>query len=193
MRHLLGAVSFLALILVSSSAFALDAYQDRRGIFLGMGLGGGIGAASTDLSGESTGLDTGRQIGLDLSATVGGGVTESLTIGAQGNWWVRTVKFGERSLEHQHLNLLANANLFILSGLYVEAGAGLAYAAFDTARGDIETFTYRELGLAARGGAGFEFFLNGTTALGVNAGYTRHFYNNAEFDTLSVGFTVRWY
>lgn len=185
--------TFLALTLLASSAFALDGYKDRRGIFLGIGVGGGVGAADTDLDGEATGLDDGRQLGLDLNATVGGGVTEFLTVGAQGNWWIRTVQLGDRSLDHQHLNFLANANFFFLDGFYAEGGAGLAYAAFDTARGDASTFTYRELGLAVRAGAGFEFFLNGTTAFGLNAGYTRHFYNNATFDTVNGMVTVRWY
>ena len=102
----IGIATFLALTLVASSAWALDGYKDRRGIFLGVGLGGGVGAADTDVDGEATGLDDGRQLGLDLSATLGGGVTEFLTVGAQGNWWIRTVQLGERSLEHQHLNLM---------------------------------------------------------------------------------------
>ncbi len=194
MRHrLVQAIVAIAFLVIAAPALALDGYKDRRGLFLGVGLGGGVGAASTELARESTGLDDGRQLGLDLSATLGGGATEYLTFGAQGNWWIRTVRLGDRSLEHQHLNFLAAANFFIIDGLYAEGGAGLAYAAFDTARGDVETFTYRELGLALKVGAGYEFFLNGTTAIGFGAGYTRHFYNNARFDTVNGVVTVRWY
>lgn len=192
-RTVMMAAVLLVGILASTHALALDGYEDRRGLFLGVGVGGGVGAASTSLDGEQTGLDDGRQLGLDLSATLGGGANEYLTLGGQGNWWIRTVQIGDRSLSHQHLNFLAAANFFVLEGLYAEGGVGLAYAVFDAARNGNEVFTYRELGLAAKVGGGYEFFMNGTTAVGFNLGYTRHFYNNATFDTVNGMVTVRWY
>ncbi len=158
-----------------------------------MGVGGGVGSASVDDSDQSTGLDDDRLLGLHLSAVVGGGAYERLTIGAEGNWWIRTVELGDRSSSHQHLSFNAVGNLFILEGLYALGGVGLAYALFDTSEGGLDETRYRELGLAAKAGAGFEFFLNGTVAAGVEFAYTRHFYNNADFDTLNGGVTLRWY
>lgn len=192
-RHLTTTAIVLIALFFGVEATALDAYEDRRGLFLGIGIGGGVGAATTTFDGDQTGLDEGRQLGLNLSATLGGGANEFLTLGGQGNWWIRTVKVGSRSLSHQHLNFLADANLFFFDGFYGEGGVGLAYAVFDTARNSETTFTYRELGLAAKVGAGYEFFMNGTTAVGFNASYTRHFYNNANFDTVNGAITVRWY
>lgn len=179
-------------VLATSQASALDGYKDRRGIFGGLGVGGGVGASEVDESGQVTGLDDGRQMGLTLRAEVGGGYTNWLTFSGQGNWWIRTVEVGTQKLEHHHFNLLTNANFYPIDILYVTGGFGLAYAAFDADLG-ASTKEYREMGFAAKAGVGGEFFINGTVAAGVEASYTRHFYSNGFFDTVSGGMTIRWY
>lgn len=192
-RRIAGWMVFALATFVASQAFALDAYQDRRGIFAGVNVGGGAGFVGVDPVTDVTGLDENRRLGFHLGAEVGGGIGTRLTASLQGNWWIRTVTLGSRHLDHQHLNFMPTANLFIIDGFYAEGGAGLAYAVFDAERNDIRIQKYREMGLAAKLGLGYEFFLNGTVAAGIKAGYTRHFYGNANFDTISGMVTLRWY
>ncbi|MBA2665326.1 MAG: outer membrane beta-barrel protein [Bradymonadaceae bacterium] len=193
MRHLIALGLAAIVFAMSSQAAALDAYKDRRGLFVGLGVGGGAGSVSTDAPGEFTGLDQNYELGLHLNGIVGGGWTRNIIFGAEFNWWIRNVQVGERQLDHQHMSFNAVTNVFLLGPLYLQAGAGLAYAVFDTFRAGDQTTEYREMGLALKGGAGFEYFLNGTVAAGAQVGYTRHFYGGADFDTLAAGITLRWY
>lgn len=181
-------------LMISSSAFALDNYADRKGAFFGLGIGGGIGAVDTEENGLTNGLGDGRKLGLGLHAIIGGGVNDNIVLGLGVNTWIRSVEQGSQDYSHQHWNFLANGNFFLIDGLYIDAGAGLAYASFDATQGT-NTTTYNEMGLALRGGLGYEFFLNGTHALGINAGYTRHFYFDADaaFDTIGASIGIRWY
>ncbi|MEM1348452.1 MAG: outer membrane beta-barrel protein [Myxococcota bacterium] len=180
------------LTLTTSSASALDGYQDRRGLFLGVGVGAGLGAAATDAQ-EQNGLDDGRRLGMHVNALVGGGATERLVLAAQGNMWRRTVSINDFASAHTHLSANAVANYFILDGLFLEAGAGLAYGSFDTFVQGQSSSRYREMGLATKAGAGFEFFVNSQTAIGAHFGYTRHFYARSNFDTLNLNISARWY
>jgi hypothetical protein len=191
-RIIVQSLLITGFLLATSQASALDGYKDRRGVFSGVAVGGGVGASEVDTEGQTTGLDDAREMGLTLRAELGGGYTEWLTFSGQGNWWIRTVEVGSRKLEHHHFNFLANANFFPIEILYVTGGFGLAYAAFDTSLGT-STKEYREMGFAAKAGVGTEFFVNGTVAAGVEASYTRHFYSNGYFDTISGGMTLRWY
>lgn len=192
-RKIAGLLFFFAVAIAASPALALDGYEDRRGIFAGVNVGGGAGFAAVDQASDLTGLDENRQLGLHLGAEVGGGLSEMITASLEGNWWIRTVRLGSRHLNHQHLSFLPVGRLFIIDGLNVGLGAGLAYAMFDAERNNIELQKYREMGLAVKANVGYEFFLNGTVAAGLEVGYTRHFYGNADFDTLSGKVTVRWY
>lgn len=190
--NVIGGLVTLGVLLAGSQAMALDAYKDRRGVFVGAAIGGGVGASESDREGESTGLDDQRQMGLTLRAELGGGVTQNLVFSGQGNWWIRTVQVNGRDLEHQHLNLLANANLFVIEGLYLTGGFGLAYGSYDS-ESLLRVNHYSEMGVAAKAGAGVEFFVNGTVAAGVEASYTRHFYSESYFDTIGGGIVIRWY
>ena len=191
-RFSLSAAVLLLLTLLCAQAFALDGYKDRRGLFGGLSVGGGAGAVNSELTNETTGAESGRKLGLHLSGMVGGGVSQNLLFAGEASMWLRTVELGDRQLEHNHLSFNAVANFFVIEGFFLEGGGGLAYAIFDTSR-DGEATHYQELGLALKGGAGFEFFINSDAAIGVKFGYTRHFYENAEFDTVVGGVTVRWY
>ncbi len=190
--NVIGGLVTLGVLLAGSQAMALDAYKDRRGVFVGASIGGGVGASELDREGESTGLDDKRQMGLTLRAELGGGVTQNLVFSGQGNWWIRTVQVNQRDLEHQHLNFLANVNLFLIEGLYVTGGFGLAYGSYDS-ESLLRVNHYSEMGVAAKAGAGAEFFVNGTVAAGVEATYTRHFYSESYFDTIGGGIVIRWY
>jgi hypothetical protein len=177
----------------STSAFALDGYQDRRGLFAGVGVGGGVGSVGVDQSDERTGIDRGRKAGLHLNAIFGGGATDRLVLGGEANLWQRTVVVNEDSLSHSHWSFNAVADLFVLDGIFVEVGGGLAYGAFQAQEAGQELVRYQELGFAAKAGGGFEFFVNSQVAIGMRVGYTRHFYSNSDFDTIAGGFSVRWY
>jgi len=181
----------LTIMSISSSAFALDGYADRRGLFSGIGLGGGVGLVESENG--STGIDQGRKLGMHMSAIVGGGASEHIVVGGEANWWARTAQIGTRNLSHHHLSFNAIADVFILDGFYLEGGGGLAYTIFDAERSGQQIIRYQELGLAVKGGAGFEFFVNSQVAIGMKMGYTRHFYSNTDFDTVAGGITLRWY
>ena len=185
------AAALLLLCVTQTSAMALDGYQDRRGLFTGVGVGGGVGMVESE-DGQ-TGVDSGRKLGLHLSALVGGGVHERLTVAGEASWWARNVLLNDYVLNHHHLSFNALANLFLLEGIFLEGGGGLAYAIYDTQTPDRPDFRYQELGLSLKGGAGFEFFVNSQIAVGLKAGYTRHFYSRASFDTVAGGLTIRWY
>lgn len=189
---LVGGLLAAGVVLAGSQAMALDAYKDRRGVFAGVAVGGGVGASEVDQEGEITGLDDSRQMGLALRAEIGGGMSQNLVVSGQGNWWLRTVDVNGRSLEHQHLNLLANINFFLIENLYLTGGFGLAYGSYQSQNGSLVK-EYSEMGVAAKGGAGAEFFVNGTLAAGVEASYTRHFYSDSYFDTINGGIVIRWY
>jgi hypothetical protein len=186
-------VCALAIMCVSGQAFALDGYQDRRKLFWGLGLGGGVGLVNAEDPQDATGLDQGRKLGMHLSGVVGGGLTQNITLGGEVNLWSRQVRINDAELAHNHANFMALANLFLIEGLHLEGGAGFAYGAYDTVRGSGQTTSYGEMGLALKAGAGFEFFVNSQIAIGVRAGYTRHFYTNGDFDTVAGGATFRWY
>lgn len=191
-HHVLAITTLIALLCMSTQAFALDGYEDRRGLLAGVAVGGGVGIVESEEG--LTGIDQGRKLGFHLSGMVGAGLSERLTLFGEANWWARSVELGENKLASNHYSFNATGNLFLLEGIYVSGGAGLAYASYDAQRGvGVPVENYRELGLAVKGGGGFEFFVNGNTAIGVKIDYTRHFYNNAEFDTLAGGFTLRWY
>ncbi len=199
-RHGLGRVRgpmiacvVLFVLFWSSQAAALDAYKDRRGLFVGLGIGGGAGQVNTGKPNELTGFDDNYKLGLNVNGIIGGGWTRNVIFGSEFNWWIRNVQLGPHELEHQHMSFNAVTNIFLLGPLYVHAGGGLAYAVYDTFMDGDQITEYGEMGLSLKAGVGFEYFVNGTVAAGAQVGYTRHFYENAEFDTISGGITVRWY
>lgn len=182
----------LTLVAAPEEAHARDGYRWRKGPMFGLKVGGGIGGADLDVANELTGLEAKRQMGVLLGVNLGAGYNERLVLGAEGNLWARTVYLNDVELSHQQMSFLANGNLFLWDGIYADGGVGLAYASFDAQRAT-GTHNYRELGLAAKVGLGFEYFVNGSLATGFNAGYVRHIYQNSYFDTMHGGLTLRWY
>ena len=191
MRRFIALLITASILLTASTAWAIQGYKDRHGSFYGLGIGGGPGAV--DIDDGASGLEGTGELGLHMHAVVGGGLSENLLFGAEANSWLRTVSIGDSSLYHQHLSFNAVSNLFVVDGLFVEAGLGLAYAIsnFETAQG--ETSRHQEMGLAGKVGVGFEYFLDGTVAAGMKFGYTRHIYSNIDFDTFVGTVTLRWY
>lgn len=196
-RLILGALACLMTLgSFTADASALDGYQDRKGLFVGVGLGGGVSLVEADPEGDVTGIDQGRKVGMHLHGILGGGASDNLVFGAEGNLWARTVYIEgqeDRTLEHYHMSFGGVLDYFLFENFYVEGGVGLAYGIFDVERNQDTEFLYQELGLSAKFGGGFEFFVDSNIALGMRANYTRHFYSNSSFDTLSAGITLRWY
>jgi hypothetical protein len=193
-RWTLATTFFLVVAGIASSAFALDAYEDRRGVFGGLSIGAGAGsAASTPDSAPN--LDSGYGLGFHGHGVLGGGITESVTAAADLNWWVRSVRKGEREYSNQHISALGTANFYILDNIQLLAGAGFGYGIWNGDYGtNDENFNFQELGFAAKVGAGYEFWLNGNTALNFNLSYARHFYpRGGHFDTASGLIGLRWY
>lgn len=179
--------TFVAMTLFATEAFALDAYESRKNVFAGISAGGGYGFVHRDRELIETGP------GLQLQAVVGGGITDRLTLGFEADWWSRTVDKGEGDrFGLYHLSGGSVANLFLLEGLHVDGGLGFAYGMCKGNRRD-ENCEWQELGLAAEGGVGYEFWLTGNLAAGSQLSYTHHFYSHTAFDTISLTFGLRWY
>ena len=196
-RTLVAVLAAGFVLMAASSAFALDRYGSRQGLFVGLGLGGGVGGVDLANDEGRVGFENGRLPGFYANAMVGGGVNDNIVLGAQFNWWGRSVERNydqNGSLEsfHHHTSVLAAGDFFLIKGLYLEVGGGLAYSSYESLF-DGRSENHQEMGFAVKGGAGFEFFTNGTHAFGVNGGYTRHFYDLSTFDTFNVAMSVRWY
>ena len=194
-KGLIGLIAVSFILLVSTSAFALDRYESREGVFGGVTAGGGVGKNiyKSDDDTVFTGFEESRLLGAYVGGIIGGGINDNVLLGVGTDWWLRTAKKGSQSLKNNHGSIHAMGNFFLIEGLYLEAGGGLAYTTFEFVQGDNDPQVHNELGLALKGGVGYEFFLNGNQALGVHSNYTRHFYNNGSFDTVNFGATFRWY
>lgn len=196
-RTLVALLAAGFVLMAASSAFALDRYGSRQGVFFGVGIGGGVGGVDLAQDEGKAGFESGRLPGFYANAMVGAGVNDNIVLGAQLNWWGRSVtknyeNAGTLETFHNQTSFLAAGDFYLIKGLYLELGGGLAYSTYERLL-DGNNKSHQEMGFALKGGAGFEFFANGTHAYGVNAGYTRHFYDLSTFDTFNVGITARWY
>lgn len=142
-------------------ARALDAYQDRRGIFSGIGLGGG-GAFPVN------GDDPGGAVLLDFQ--IGGGATQNLTFDFDIDLTFQLLDARKDLLVTPGPEL----NYFFgKTGLFVRAGIGMAldFGWIDAPR-DVPNFDRKEesdfrIGFEAAAGLGWEFFANANLAVGL--------------------------
>lgn len=147
---LIAAGWLVAVVAMSSPAFALDAYQDRRGLMGGVMGGGGVVFTPDDVSGV-----------MGLGVQFGGGATEWLTIAATVDlYWLP-------ALEQDALALRPGVQIrgFVVGGLFGELNAGMVWLAQE---GD------DELGIAVGVGIGYEFFVGASQAISLSLGYERH-------------------
>ncbi|HUT77769.1 MAG TPA: hypothetical protein VM285_08795 [Polyangia bacterium] len=148
------------LVLAATPARALDAYQDRKGLFSGVGLGGGAVLSDDEAGGEFL---------FDL--TLGGGATADLTLALDLD-----IRYQRFDAERQDWMVVPGPQLdwFIAGGLFIRAGIGLALVFTKGPEvGDVPVpakqvedndFT---LGFDASLGLGYEFFANSNLALGL--------------------------
>jgi hypothetical protein len=156
----LGLVIVAGILTASASAFALDAYQDRRGLFTGIGLGGGA---------AFEGGGTGGAALIDLQ--LGGGATRDLTFDMDLDIWFQ--------LMDHHDNWMITPgpeiNYFITDGLFVRGGLGLALVFVtgekvkDPVPGGGKSSEQNDFTIGFDGslGLGYEFFVNSNLALGM--------------------------
>lgn len=147
--RLVSAAAAMALMAtVAAPAGALDGYQDRRGLFTGIGLGGG--AAFQD-------GDPGGALLLDLQ--LGGGATERLTLDLDVDFWFQSME--------NHDNWLITpgpeVNFFLYDGLFIRGAIGMALTFMNPDAGDADF----EIGFDGAVGAGWEFFAGSNLALGL--------------------------
>ena len=189
MRRIIAGLIALAFLLSASSAWAIQGYKDRHGFFVG----GGPGAVHHGDDAFETGIERGGAFGFAPHLVIGGGATDNLVFGAELNNWIHLTDVHSNRVNHQQWSANAMANIFIVHGLYLDAGLGLGYAFTDTVTASGETSRHQELGLSTKLGLGIEYFLDGTIAAGMRFGYTRHFYRMVDFDTLVGNVYLRWY
>ena len=156
-RHVAMMAMVGALLCISSSAVALDAYQSRKGLFWGMGLGGGgaIRVPGGDIGGEGI-----------FDFQLGGGATSHLTLALDTDISVlgyeNTVGLGIAPGPEI-------SYFFGETGLFIRVGLG---AALNTmwVDGDGEFFAGLDMDL----GFGWEFFVTSNVALGmtIEGGYS---------------------
>jgi hypothetical protein len=187
-------LAFVATLCVgASSAMAIDGYQKRKNVFGGFALGGGPGAIHSGDATDFTALNGDYLVGFHASAIFGGGVTDHVLIGAEANYWLNTVKQGsEFDYANHQLSVLAMGNFYIVDGFHLDVGGGFSYGAL-VGEQPANNLPIQEAGGAIKAGLGYEFWFNGTLAMGIGAHYNRHFYRNGSFDMFNGSIGLRWY
>ncbi len=170
-KRIVFALGVLALVTaIGAPAMALDAYQDRRGFFWGMGLGGG---------GAFQDGDPGGAILFDFQ--LGGGATKNLTLCMDIDIWFH--------LMDNHKNLLITPGpevnyFFGDTGIFIRGGIGMALTTTWIDKPDDTKF---KIGFDGSVGAGWEFFANSNLAMGL--AMEGDYVVIKGYDIISVGFS----
>ncbi len=148
MRCVTGVV--LALLLTAATNVnALDAYQDRKGVFGGFGLGGGLAFDGGEPGGGGV---------LDLQ--LGGGATKNITLAMDVDFWLQADENDTRFLITPGPEL---TYFFGDTGLFLRPGIA---AALVMVWPEDEDFDFRA-GVDIALGFGWEFFIGANIALGL--------------------------
>jgi len=159
-------------LLWAAPAFALDGYQDRRGLFLGLNAGGGRSSPSEGPS------EFGRRFGV----RVGGGVAESLTLDVLGDFLFMGGDAG------RVFSFYGGASYFVVPMAYVRGAIGFSQLKFD-----VGLNTETEPGLAFQVGAGFEMFVNSDLAAGFSVNYDRQEFDSGGINQVTGLIGINWY
>lgn len=145
----------------SSPAAALDAHQDRRGFFGGVGLGGG---------GVFSGSEPGGGILFDFQ--LGGGATRQLTLCLDTDLWIHVLE------KNRNMLLTPGPEInyyFGDTGVFVRVGVGVAltFSWYESAYFEVppggkkpDNNDFR-VGFDGSLGVGWEFFVGSNFALGI--------------------------
>lgn len=157
----------------------IEGTQDRRGFYIGGGLGfGGTFFYTNDFVAASR---------LDLH--LGGGVTKRFLLGVD----LHVTPYLQRRVGFAFGGDI-EATGILWRGLYVRGGLGLA----GVPRRNIAAMTDERgptVGLGGKAGAGYEFFLNGSAAMGVGLTYDARFVPGDTFprQTALIGLRFTWF
>lgn len=161
---------------VASPATALDAYQDRRGLFTGIGLGGGMAVQ---------GGDPGGAFVLDLQ--LGGGATKRLTLNLDLDIWAQVWD------DHHNWMITPGpeVNFFVTDGLFIRAGIGLPLTFANVEGVDDSDFS---IGFDGSLGVGWEFFAGSDLAVGFALeGDYMLLYDHEDVITVGFSLGIRYY
>ena len=121
---LVSAAAAIALIAtVASPAGALDGYQDRRGLFTGIGIGGGAAFQSGEPGGA-----------LLFDLQLGGGASERLTLDLDVDFWFQSMDGYDNWL----ITPGPEVNFFVYDGLFIRGAIGMALASMNPDSGDAD-------------------------------------------------------
>jgi hypothetical protein len=160
-----------ALILSATSAHALEAWRDRKGLFYGGGVGFGVGKTDVDTAEN--------EVAINGRLRLGGGVNDMLTLDAElglGN---------QIDVDTTLVTGMLGANVFVVDGMYLRAMGGMAH--IGPKQGESST------GLGFGAGLGYEFFANSDLAVGVGADVQHHAFDNYGFNAFNFGVTFTMY
>jgi hypothetical protein len=160
-----------ALMLSATSAHALDAWRDRKGLFYGGGVGFGVGKTDVDTAEN--------EVAINGRLRLGGGVNDMLTLDAElglGN---------QIDVDTTLVTGMLGANVFVVEGMYLRAMGGMAH--IGPKQGESST------GLGFGAGLGYEFFANSDLAVGVGADVQHHAFDNYGFNAFNFGVTFTMY
>lgn len=161
------------------SGIEIEGAQDRRGFYIGGGLGfGGTFFYTNDFVPASR-----------LNFHLGGGVTKRFLLGAD----LHVTPYLQRRVGVAFGGDI-EATGILWRGLYVRGGLGLT----GVPQRDVAAMVNRRapsVGLGGKVGAGYEFFLNSSAAMGVGVTYDARFVSGDTFprQTALIGLRFTWY
>lgn len=158
------------------AAWALDGHQDRRGALGGLGIGGGGGSTDTDNATVRDGA------GLTLTARVGGGLSQDLTMDLSFMWFTRD-RVG-------HGLLAVAGNAYVTDEVFVRLGTGLGRGTVTDGDGDEVA---SDFSLGALVGGGVEFFLNSNLAASLTVQGQYHFLSAVRYTGVHGVAALTWY
>jgi len=174
-RSIIAGLAALIILSMTGQAFALDAYKDRRGFLLRVGIGG----TSSQACGKSC-ID--RHLGLGLRLHAGVGLNQNTTAdfgvrltGSSGDGLAGLPGDAERNIS----GLFVGGNYYTDSGAYVRASIGLSnFEEIQPSALNLNTPTVKETGLAYGVEAGFEMFANADWAVAISVDLAVHEYDD---------------
>ena len=177
---ILASAAFLLVSLFASSAFALDGYRDRKGLYGGAML---MGSSSQADYANATG-----NLGLGISLRVGGGINSQLTLDLSVASRSGTATEGGADVTTTSSSMFLGANYFVNDGFYVRGMGGLAQLT-----SEVGPFEDSETGLGAGVGLGYEFFGSADLAIGVGGDFQIHSFDDVSVQLMNIGVTATWY
>ena len=160
-------------LLWAAPALALDGYQDRRGLFLGVSAGGGL---ISPPGGES-------EFSKRFGVRVGGGVAENLTLDVSGDFL-----FMGGDIDGRIFSFYGGGSYFVVPMAFVRAAIG-----FSQLKQDFALTNETDPGMAFQLGAGFEMFVNSDLAAGFSVTYDRQQFDNRGFNLVTGLIGISWY